>query len=83
MKDCRTSNTSLGLLVQWTIRLCQYVGLDSGCTEHCDPHKSLNKLLFIYVCAVLHCSIVSHTAVGYTKTNEPSVKLTCDEPLEI
>jgi len=44
-----SSNTSLGLLVQWTIRLCQYVGLDSGCTEHCDPHKSLNKLLFIYV----------------------------------
>lgn len=40
------------------IRLCRYVGLDLGCTEHCDPHKSLNKLLFI--CAVLHCSVVLH-----------------------
>lgn len=63
------------------IRLCRYVGLDSGCTEHCDPHKSLYKLLFIYV--PWYTALLSHTAVGYTKTKEPSVKLTCDEPQEI
>ncbi len=38
------------------IRLRGDSGLDLGCTGHCDPQKSLNKLLFI--CTVLHCSIV-------------------------